>query len=152
MEPSAVQGYIHGRAWHRWLSDQRFEQIKDFLVGVIGHQVMYLSIGWSQIFPEYFVKKYLSTLKWMFSATSVIILPGKYLGNGIFETRKLLNPANKYLGKGFLKLEHCWGRGADNQNGNLRWLLPWRGGGLECHIPILKNNFFENHLESFPDC
>ena len=25
-------------------------------------------------------------------------------------------------------------------------------GGLECHIPILKNNFFENHLESFPDC
>ena len=25
-------------------------------------------------------------------------------------------------------------------------------GGLECHIPILKNDFFENHLESFPDC
>ena len=25
-------------------------------------------------------------------------------------------------------------------------------GGLECHITILKNNFFENHLESFPDC
>ena len=24
--------------------------------------------------------------------------------------------------------------------------------GLECHIPILKNDFFENHLESFPDC
>ena len=23
------------------------------------------------------------------------------------------------------------------------------GGGLECHIPILKNDFFENHLESF---
>ena len=25
-------------------------------------------------------------------------------------------------------------------------------GGLECHIPILKNDFFESHLESFPDC
>ena len=25
------------------------------------------------------------------------------------------------------------------------------GGGLERHIPILKNDFFENHLESFPD-
>ena len=23
-----------------------------------------------------------------------------------------------------------------------------RGGGLEFHIPILKNDFFENHLES----
>ena len=26
------------------------------------------------------------------------------------------------------------------------------GGGLEFHIPILKNDFLENHLESFPDC
>ena len=26
------------------------------------------------------------------------------------------------------------------------------GGGLEFHIPFLKTNFFENHLESFPDC
>ena len=25
-------------------------------------------------------------------------------------------------------------------------------GGLECHLPILKNDFFKNHLESFPDC
>ena len=25
-------------------------------------------------------------------------------------------------------------------------------GGLECHIPILKNDFFKYHLESFPDC
>ena len=25
-------------------------------------------------------------------------------------------------------------------------------GGLECHIPIFKNDFFKNHLESFPDC
>ena len=25
-------------------------------------------------------------------------------------------------------------------------------GGLECHIPILKNDFFKNHLESFLDC
>ena len=48
------------------------------------------------------------------------------------------------------------GRCADNQNGNLRWYLPWKGGGsrggLECHIPILKNDFLKNHLESFPDC
>ena len=26
------------------------------------------------------------------------------------------------------------------------------GGGPEFHIPILKNDFFEKHLESFPDC
>ena len=26
------------------------------------------------------------------------------------------------------------------------------GGGLECHIPILKYDILENHLESFPDC
>ena len=26
------------------------------------------------------------------------------------------------------------------------------GGGLEFHMTILKNDFFENHLESFPDC
>ena len=25
-------------------------------------------------------------------------------------------------------------------------------GGLECHLHILKNDFFKNHLESFPDC
>ena len=25
-------------------------------------------------------------------------------------------------------------------------------GGLDCHLPILKNDFFKNHLESFPDC
>ena len=25
-------------------------------------------------------------------------------------------------------------------------------GGLKLHIPILKNDFFGNHLESFPDC
>ena len=43
------------------------------------------------------------------------------------------------------------GKGSNNQNGNLRWFLPWRGGGLEFHLPILKNDFFENHLESFPD-
>ena len=32
-----------------------------------------------------------------------------------------------------------------------------KGGGLEgvssaTYVPILKNYFFENHLESFPDC
>ena len=25
-------------------------------------------------------------------------------------------------------------------------------GGLDCHLHILKNDFFKNHLESFPDC
>ena len=25
-------------------------------------------------------------------------------------------------------------------------------GGLEFHIPILKNDFFKNHLELFPNC
>ena len=25
-------------------------------------------------------------------------------------------------------------------------------GGGEFHIPILKNDFFKNHLDSFPDC
>ena len=52
-------------------------------------------------------------------------------------------------------IECILGRLSNNQNGNLRWLLPWRGGsrgGLECHIPILKNDFLKNHLESFPDC
>ena len=43
------------------------------------------------------------------------------------------------------------GRYSKNQNGNLRWHLPWRGGGvetgLECHIPSLKIDFFKNHLE-----
>ena len=26
------------------------------------------------------------------------------------------------------------------------------GGALEWRIPTLKNDFFKNHLESFPDC
>ena len=42
-------------------------------------------------------------------------------------------------------LQSMLGRGSNNQNGNLRWHLPWKGGGsrggLECHIPILKNDF-----------
>ena len=43
-------------------------------------------------------------------------------------------------------LEVYLGTESKNQNGNLRWHLPWRRGGsrggLECHIPILKNDFF----------
>ena len=42
------------------------------------------------------------------------------------------------------------GRGSNNQNGNLRWHLPWRGGGLECHIPILKNDFFKKPFRIIP--
>ena len=26
------------------------------------------------------------------------------------------------------------GLGSNNKNGNLKWFLPWRGGGLKCHI------------------
>ena len=45
------------------------------------------------------------------------------------------------------------GKGSNNQNENKRCFFPGRGGGgLEFHIPILKNDFFGNHLESFPDC
>ena len=32
---------------------------------------------------------------------------------------------------------------SNNQNGNLRWFLPWREGGLEFHLPILKNVFLK---------
>ena len=59
-------------------------------------------------------------------------------------------------GKLPLVLDLGLGKEPNNQNGNLRWHLPRRGGGsrggLECHLPILKNDFFKNHLESFPDC
>ena len=43
------------------------------------------------------------------------------------------------------------GKGANNQNGNLRWYLPWRGGS---QVPYTYSEkwFFEYHLESFPDC
>ena len=48
-----------------------------------------------------------------------------------------------------------FGKGSNNQNGNLRWFFHegggGRGGGLEFHIPILKNYLFKDHLESFPD-
>ena len=33
-----------------------------------------------------------------------------------------------------------------------KMVFAMKGGGLEFHIPIPKNDFFENHLESFPDC
>ena len=48
------------------------------------------------------------------------------------------------------------GKGAENQNGNLRWHLPWREGGLEgvssATYLFWKMIFVKNHLESFPDC
>ena len=48
------------------------------------------------------------------------------------------------------------GKGANNQNGNLRWYLPWRGGGSRpvssATYLFWKKDFFKNHLESFPDC
>ena len=48
------------------------------------------------------------------------------------------------------------GKGSKNQNGNLRWHLPWRGGGLEGVLSATylfwKMIFVKNHLESFPDC
>ena len=33
-----------------------------------------------------------------------------------------------------------------------KMVFAMKGGGLEFHIPILKNDVFENHLESFPNC
>ena len=33
-----------------------------------------------------------------------------------------------------------------------KMVFAMKGGGLEFHIPILKNDFFENHLESFSNC
>ena len=45
------------------------------------------------------------------------------------------------------------GKGSNNQNGNLWWIFPWRWGGLEFHLRIMKNDFLKKHLlESFPDC
>ena len=36
------------------------------------------------------------------------------------------------------------GKGSNNQNENKRCFFPGRGGGgLECHIPILKNDFLK---------
>ena len=52
--------------------------------------------------------------------------------------------------------EYNLGKGSNNQNGNLRWHLPWRGGGLEgvssATYLFWKMIFVKNHLESFPDC
>ena len=47
------------------------------------------------------------------------------------------------------------GLGSNNKNGNLKWFLPWRGGGSQVpHIAtyLFWKRFFKNHLESFPDC
>ena len=55
-----------------------------------------------------------------------------------------------------LVLAAILGTGANNQNRNLRWYLPWRGGGLEgvssATYLFWKMIFIKNHLESFPDC
>ena len=52
--------------------------------------------------------------------------------------------------------EPTLGKVSKNQNGNLRWHLPWRGGGLEgvssATYLFWKVIFIKNHLESFPDC
>ena len=60
----------------------------------------------------------------------------------VMKEREELPPLKLLIDKGgvpIIKMEICF--------------FPWRGrGGLEYHIPILKNDFFKNHLESFPDC
>ena len=72
-----------------------------------------------------------------------VLLHQRYRGRSVF---------GKILRQWTVKKEGLWmfsetnelGRGSNNQNGNLRWFLPWRGGvsrGLECHIPFLKNDF-----------
>ena len=50
----------------------------------------------------------------------------------------------------FNKLQLWLVKDANNQNGKDGFFH--EGGGLGFHIPILKNDFFENHLESFHDC
>ena len=50
----------------------------------------------------------------------------------------------------FNKLQLWLVKDANNQNGKDGFFH--EGGGLGFHIPILKNDFFENHLESFPYC
>ena len=42
--------------------------------------------------------------------------------------------------------------GVKKSKWKFKMVFAMKGGGLEFHIPILKNNFFENYLESFPDC
>ena len=46
-------------------------------------------------------------------------------------------------------------KGSNNQNGNSRCFFPWRGGGLEFHIPILKMIFLKiiwNHSLTVKTC
>ena len=56
----------------------------------------------------------------------------------------------------FRSLLSLLGKGSKNQNGNLRWALPRRGGGSRpvssATYLFWKMIFVKNHLESFPDC
>ena len=46
-------------------------------------------------------------------------------------TKEILSQTKYRGGGGGWDLDKILGRGANNQNENLRWHLPWRGGGLE---------------------
>ena len=58
---------------------------------------------------------------------------------------KQLSVEELYLREGFKKSKWKFKMAFAMKGGGSR-------GGLECHLPILKNDFFKNHLESFPDC
>ena len=83
--------------------------------------------------------------------------------------RPLVERAGLHIGKSFQIFSHLktnqlvsfplnffslflLGRCAKNQNGNLRWHLPWRGGGLEgissATYLFWKMIFVKNHLEN----
>ena len=73
------------------------------------------------------------------------------------EIQQYLN--NEFLNSVFqlsLTVFYGLGKGSNKQNENLRWYLPWGGGGLEgvssATYLFWKMIFFKNHLESFPDC
>ena len=51
---------------------------------------------------------------------------------------KFMYAINSFSFNNLLTSQELLGRGSNNQNGNLRWILPWRGGGLACHKGILK--------------
>ena len=61
-------------------------------------------------------------------ATSIPILFQKALQQIFYNTiivSNIIVQNSKYVNK------TKWGKVSNNQNGNLRWHLPWRGGGLE---------------------
>ena len=81
--------------------------------------------------------------------------PSPYINESSWKMNTHRTKASK--GSPFLKcVVTIWSLSVRDGCGYSKWkfkmVFAMKGGGLECHIPILKNDFFENHLESFPDC